>query len=78
MVVVVLVGRERGGAAGWEKAGWWFDWLGGRERDGLMVVVVVVLVGREQDSWMVALLVRRELDGGLTGWEGESGTAGWW
>ena len=37
----------------------------------------MVLVGREQDGWIVALLVGRKLDGGLTGWEGES-MAGWW
>ena len=45
-------------------------------------MVVALLVGRELDGWMVALLVReRRLDGGAAGWERagrlNGSTVGW-
>ena len=68
-MVVLLVGRERDG--------WMVAFLVGEELDG-----GAVYRERALDCWMVALLVKKvrvgRLDGEAAGWEGESGTAGWW
>ena len=49
--------RLDGGFSGWGRAGWWCCWMVVGKCDSWMVRLL--MGGRERDGWMVALLVGR-------------------